>query len=177
MKKGVLLLILGLVCTSVSHSGAVEAQMLEYGIFSGGNKLAFKDTRSPNGKVLLGGPVKLEKQTSNIPARLNLEFGVRFVISDASVEAPVRLHLVYLFPPINHLGSGKQSNRYEVDVTVKPKDKNSFMLWDLTEASELVPGQWTFQIFHDNRKLLEQNFHLVSEKRAYVVPYHWFRNS
>jgi hypothetical protein len=31
-------------------------------------------------------------------------------------------------------------------------------MWTFTEPSELVPGDWTFQVFKDGEKILEKKF-------------------
>src|SRR5258705_10177412 len=81
------------------------AEIIEYGIYSGGHERSVADTNAPSGKLLLGVPVKLEKQTSRIPARLKSQFGFRFVVHGEPVGAAVRLNFRYLFPEMKDQAS------------------------------------------------------------------------
>src|SRR5438128_1719388 len=108
-------------------TGAVAAQLppaeiLEYGIYSGGHQESIANTNAPTGQVLLGGQVRLEKKTDQIPARLKSKFGFRFVVHGQPGDAPLRLHLVYLFPEMQDPISGQKLKRFEADVLAKLED-------------------------------------------------------
>jgi hypothetical protein len=146
--------------------GAVAAQrpaaeILEYGIYSGGHKESVPDTNAPTGQLLIGGPVRLEKKTDQIPAKLKTKFGFRFVVHSQPENAQVKLHFVYLFPEMKDPNSDQKLKRYETDAFAKAEDKNPQMLWDFTEPHELVAGEWTFQVFRGEDKLLEKKFEVV----------------
>jgi hypothetical protein len=137
------------------------AEILEYGIYSGGHQESVANTNAPTGQVLLGGPVRLEKKTDQIPAKLKSKFGFRFVVHGQPDDAPVKLHIVYLFPEMKDPTSGQKLKRFEADVFAKLEDKKPQMLWDFTEPHELVTGEWTFQVFRGEDKLLEKKFEVV----------------
>ena len=54
--------------------------------------------------------------------------------------------------------SGKKSRRFDADCHGKPEDKNDGIMWTFTEPSELVSGEWTFQVFLGQEKILEKKF-------------------
>jgi len=112
--------------------------------------------------VLLGGPVKLEKQTAVIPAKLKIKFGFGFVVHGQPEDGAVRLHLVYLFPEMRDPASDKRMDRFETTVFAKPEDQTLQMLWDFTEPYELVSGEWSFQVFRGETKILEKKFDVVT---------------
>src|SRR4051812_21497207 len=82
-----------------------DAEIIEYGIYSGGHERSVTDTNAPSGKLLLGGPVKLEKQTTRIPAKLKSKFGFRFVVHGEPAGAAVKLRFRYLFPEMKDQAS------------------------------------------------------------------------
>ncbi|HEY5915155.1 MAG TPA: DUF3859 domain-containing protein [Verrucomicrobiae bacterium] len=136
-------------------------EILGYGIYSGGHQESVADTNAPTGQVLLGGSVRLEKMADQIPAKLKSKFGFRFVVHRQPEGAPVKPHIVYLFPEMTDPASGRKLKSFEGDITAKLEDKNPQMLWDFTEPYELVTGQWTFQVFRGADKLLEKKFEVV----------------
>jgi hypothetical protein len=160
-------IILPFVCLgfiSITAAYAAErpvAEVLEYGIYSGTHEQSVANTNAPTGQVLMGGPVKLQKQTDVIPAKLKSKFGVRFVVHGQPEQGPVRFHLVYLFPEMKDPASGRKIERFEANVSAKPEDPNLQMLWDFTEPYELVAGEWTFQVFRGEAKILEKKFAVV----------------
>jgi hypothetical protein len=105
--------------------------------------------------------VKLEKQTNRIPARLKSKFGFRYVVHGEPAGAPVRLHFRYLFPQIKDQASGKEMNSYDMSAVAKLEDRNPQMLWDFGQPSELVSGEWTFQILLGEQIILEKKFEVV----------------
>ena len=137
------------------------AEIIEYGIYSGGHERSVADTNAPTGRLLLGGPVKLEKQTSRIPARLKSKFGFRFVVHGEPSGAGVRLHFRYLFPEMKDQASGTEMKSYDVSAVAKLEDKNPQMLWDFGEPYELVTGEWTFQVLRGEEIILEKKFEVV----------------
>ena len=57
--------------------------------------------------------------------------------------------------------TGQTYTRFEANISVPLEDKDAAMYYDLTHPWEVVPGKWTFQIFDNDKKLLEEDFSLV----------------
>jgi hypothetical protein len=160
MKTILSILVVGLF--HVTFAGAAErpvAEIVDYGIYTGGQNQAIAETNAPTGLVLQGlSEYRLEKQTTRIPAQLGKQFGFRFVVHDRKEDTKIKLHLVWLYPEITDTASGKKSRRFEADGYGKPEDKSAGIMWTFTEPSELVPGEWTFQVFRGGEKILEKKF-------------------
>ena len=158
---------LSLVCfgltLALQGSSAVQpkAEILDYGIYSGGHDESVRNPDAPTETVLPRGPAKLVKQTDQIPAKLKSKFGFRWVLHGKVTEPPVSLRLVFLFPPMDDPYAGKKVEKWEAAVMAPTEDRNLHMLWDFTEAYELVPGPWTFQVFRGSEKILEKRFDVV----------------
>jgi hypothetical protein len=143
--------------TAVGISQKIE--ILDYGIYtaSGGSSVDADD--SPSGNVLVGRKVKLVKQTEEIPAVLHTKFGFRFIMPEHLKKEQLRI--VYLFPDIKNPSTGQTLNRFDADVSYGGKDGKDEpvgVLYDFSEKWELVPGEWTFQVFHGNQMLLQKKF-------------------
>jgi hypothetical protein len=160
MKTILALFIIGLL--GVTIAGAADrppAEIVDYGVYTGGQNQSIPDVNAPTGQVLKErGMLKLEKQTTRIPAQLGEQFGFRFVIHGKSAGGDIKLHYVWLYPEMTDAASGKKSRQYEADGHGQPGDKSAGMMWTFTGPAELVPGEWIFQVFRDGAKILEQKF-------------------
>jgi hypothetical protein len=160
MKTILLLLFTSLIC--IANARAAErpiAEIVDYGIYTGEENKVIAETNTPTGSVLQGrGISRLVKQTTKIPARLGTQFGFRFVVHDSKKDGEVKLHFVWLYPEITDAATGRKSVRFDGDAHGKPEDRNAGIMWTFTEPSELVPGDWTFQVFKDGEKILEKKF-------------------
>jgi hypothetical protein len=68
------------------------------------------------------------------------------------------LHTVWLYPEITDSKTGRKSKRFDADCHGKPEDRNAGIMWTFTEPSELVSGEWTFQVYRGEEKILEKKF-------------------
>jgi hypothetical protein len=160
MKTILSLIVIGLIRVTVA--GAADrpiAEIVDYGIYTGGQNQAIVETNAPTGLFWQGrGELKLEKQTTKIPARLGTKFGFRFVVHGKKEDGDIQVHFVWLYPEITDKATGKKSKRFEADCHGPPEDRNAGISWTFTEPSELVAGEWTFQVFLGNAKILEKKF-------------------
>jgi hypothetical protein len=135
------------------------AEILDYGIYTGEQNEVILDPSTPTGSVLQGrGVSTLVKQTTKIPAQLGTQFGFRFIVHGKKEDGEIKLHTVWLYPEITDSKTGRKSRRFESDCHGKPEAKNVGIMWTFTEPSELVPGEWTFQVYRGREKILEKKF-------------------
>ena len=105
---------------------------------------------------------RLVEQTLTIPATLNTQLGLQFVIHGSPSGKQVKLRVVSLYPPTTDETTGKTTTQDEVALEVALENgKDAQMLLKLDKQSDLVPGTWTFQVFDHDKKLLEKSFTLV----------------
>ena len=105
---------------------------------------------------------KLLKSTTNVPARVGIRFGFRYEILGTPTNAPITLTMVGTHPPIKNPTTGK----------VETKETYSLRSWigrtytsNSLEESDLVPGDWTLEVWHEGKKLCEQAFLVVPDKK------------
>jgi hypothetical protein len=105
---------------------------------------------------------KLLKSTTNVPARIGIRFGFRYEILGTPSNAPITLTMVGKHPPIKNATTGK----------IETKDTYRLQSWigqtytsnSLDEESNLVPGEWTFEVWYEGKKLCEQSFLIVPDE-------------
>ncbi len=133
----------------VTEAGIYKAQVLTADTNAAGVKLQGLDD------------FKLVKSTTNVPARIGIRFGFRYEILGTPTNAPIILTMVGKHPPIKNPVTGKTETKdtYELRSWIgKTYTSNS-----LDEESDLVPGQWTFEVWHEGKKLCEQSFLVVPD--------------
>lgn len=91
-----------------------------------------------------------------IPAKLGTKFGLRYtLVGKSASESP--LTLLYLTPGVIS-PDGTRHDKFVVTQKLVPDAAQDVMAFEFTEHHEVVPGEWHFLLFQDDRKLLEQRF-------------------
>jgi hypothetical protein len=91
-----------------------------------------------------------------IPAKLGTKFGMRYSLAGKVVnDSP--LTLLYLTPGVV-TPQGMRHDKFVVTQPLVPNAPQDVMAFEFTENYEVVPGEWHFMVFQDDRKLLEQRF-------------------
>jgi hypothetical protein len=138
-------LISGLVHAEVRVQGAVEHGIFvsDYQDFQAGERVL---TRSNQ-------PIE---QTEVIPAKLGTKFGMRYSLA-GKVADDAPLTLLYLTPGVI-TPDGKRHDKFVVTQQLVAGAPQDVMAFEFSEAHEVVPGEWHFMVFQEDRKLLEQRF-------------------
>ncbi|MEA1607692.1 DUF3859 domain-containing protein [Pseudomonas spirodelae] len=140
-----LMLISSLVQAEVRVDGPVE-----HGVFASD----YQDFQAGE-RVLTRSNQQIEP-TEVIPAKLGTKFGMRYTLAGkVATESP--LTLLYLTPGVV-TPDGKRHDKFVVTQKLVPGAPQDVMAFEFTEAHEVVPGEWRFMVFQDDRKLLEQRF-------------------
>jgi len=106
---------------------------------------------------------KLAVGTTSIPAQPKVNFGVRFTVIGAPAKAKVQVKVVWIFPPegVKVPGSGQPLRRAE-DAPNYTIGEVAWATYRFDDPWELVPGKWTVEIWEGDRKLLSQDFTVVT---------------
>ncbi|SEE07452.1 DUF3859 domain-containing protein [Pseudomonas anguilliseptica] len=92
------------------------------------------------------------EQGEVIPAK----FGMRYtLVGKVAEDSP--LTLLYLTPGVV-TPQGTRHDKFVVTQKLVPGAPQDVMAFEFTERHEVVPGEWHFMVFQDDRKLLEQRF-------------------
>lgn len=100
---------------------------------------------------------QLLRRTADIPAKLGLSFGFRYLIQGVpvGVKVPVEFVTLYPHPGIHREGKRLAERRYTMQIAVAVRNFASFQF---DEFEELVPGIWIMEAWTAGRKLGEQRF-------------------
>jgi len=106
--------------------------------------------------------VTLASNTTTVPARIGTKFGVRYRVVGSPNRASVKMTAIVRFPG-EGLRNPKTGERRAQDVTQWTRNIGAVTYngYSFDEGWELVPGTWTYEIWHEGRKLAEQSFTVV----------------
>jgi hypothetical protein len=123
---------------------------VEYGVFASD----YQDFQEGE-RVLTRSNQQIE-QGEVIPAKLGTKFGLRYSLA-GKVAGDSPLTLLYLTPGVT-TPDGKRHDKFVVTQELVLGAPLDVMAYEFTDAHEVVPGEWHFMVFQDDRKLLEQRF-------------------
>jgi len=150
--------------TSFSFAdGQYKAAVTEFGYYRQVTELEReRNIASTSGYVKSGGEVALEKSTQEIPLQLNRLFGFKFRIEGFGDKAAVQLKLVVTHPQITR-PNGSTSNGYSYPVILEAKDGvlENQSGYSIDHNYEMVEGDWVFEYWYNDQKLLSQSFKTV----------------
>ncbi len=132
----------------------------EYGLYTGDDQGCAQDEQGVRRCAQTN--TRHTETTLTVPARLGVQFGVRFWVSGKPDGAKVTLRRVWTFPdpglkspvvsePI------RRRERMET-VTIGGGD---FTTYGFDDLWELVPGEWTLEYWQGDHKLLSKTFVVV----------------
>jgi hypothetical protein len=103
---------------------------------------------------------KLVKTTRDVPAKLGVRFGFRFTVTGEPKGEQVSLKKVTIYPRGGRRvpGTNETITRSESTSTRVLGDPGLYTGYSFDDASELLPGTWTFELWHGDRKLTSQSF-------------------
>jgi hypothetical protein len=102
------------------------------------------------------------KTTTTIPARLCISFGFEYRIVGTPIDAQSGIRMITRFPNQGMRNPETRQTVYQTEAVVdRAVGRQHFRSYTLDKAWELVPGVWTFELWHKNRKLAEQSFTLT----------------
>jgi hypothetical protein len=151
-------------CQAAAAQGDVSAQVAWYGVYTVEQSQAIDDPASPTGKRSITTPVPPTANSARIPGNQGVRFGLSFVLAGpAGAEFTVKE--VYRFPPggMPDKVNGGARPTYE-SVRQATVGKPELMGWSFAAATpeQRVIGDWTFEVWQGDRKLLGQTFTVYS---------------
>nr|WP_298137852.1 DUF3859 domain-containing protein [uncultured Pseudomonas sp.] len=91
-----------------------------------------------------------------VPAKLGTKFGMRYRLAGKTADDSP-LTLLYLTPGVV-TPDGQRHDKFVVVQKLVPEATEDVMAFEFTERHEIVPGEWRFMLFQNDRKLAEQSF-------------------
>lgn len=142
----------------LSASQELDVTNVEYGIFQtraaqgdqGGDRLEFE-----------WGGLQPITETTYVPARVGVKFGLRYNLKGPGSKQPVRVKLLYLTPGLVDPVSGKHQDKIEIVQEISPRARFNVIALQFADEFEIVPGSWHLHVYHEDRRLLEKTFIVV----------------
>jgi hypothetical protein len=110
----------------------------------------------------ISGETKLVRRSNIVPATIGTHFGFRYSIVGNPNGAAVNLRMVGQYPSggAHDQTTGQTLKGWEF-VSPAILGAESYYDYALEQDWELIPGNWTLEIWQGNRKLAEQSFTVV----------------
>lgn len=146
-------------------SAEPSAEILEFGYYEVlGEGQNFEDRSTPSGITQAGPTVKLIQQTDVIPIELNRLFGFRFQLKGFAGKEDIELREVVTHPRIARPGQkGSTSFETKLGVIIRGGELTDYIGYNLNHDYEMVAGEWRFELWYEDKKLLEQKFKTVKD--------------
>jgi hypothetical protein len=133
--------------------------IVDAGIYTVATGEETADPNVPTGTIATPTTATLVEATTGIPGRRGLEFGFRYEIVGAPAGAEVALDFVILYPPPGLIDPADPEPVLASRFT-RPKQIGEaiYLGYGFEDNWEIVPGEWTFEIWYDGAKLAERRF-------------------
>ena len=157
-----LLLVCGVAAAQAQRIEAVD--ILAAGIYEPGKLKTIEDPSISTGERHEA-VATLKKRTTVIPARNNTSFGVTVMIYGRPHGKVVPVRIVWHYPePGLHNPDTGITKRVDDYIERKALGEETKFYWVLGDDWVLVPGEWTIEIYDQDRLLASQSFTLVKDE-------------
>jgi hypothetical protein len=150
--------------TPADQPRELKAHVFQFGIYKAVRKGQIKDSPETNtGKVVRKPTLEHEKTTDRIPLLQDTYFGYQFRLFNLPPEAMIKpvmeLRKVLIHPEMT-LPDGSTTTGWDhpFKARVETQQVLGFDGYGFNEDYELVEGDWIFQIWYKDRKLIERKF-------------------
>jgi hypothetical protein len=145
----------------------LKAQVFQFGIYKAEKKGRIGESSDTNtGKVIRKPVLEHVKMADHVPLEKDIYFGFQYRLWNLPTEAMVKpimeLRSVLIHPEMT-LPDGSKSTGWDRPVRgiVKSQQVIGFDGYAFNEDYELVEGDWVFQIWYQDQKLVERKFATV----------------
>ncbi|MCP3930555.1 MAG: DUF3859 domain-containing protein [Bacteroidetes bacterium] len=102
----------------------------------------------------------IDQQTEIIPLKIGTRFGARYLIEGQPKGRRIQLQHAGIHPELSNPSTGKTFTNYKYSISAKIGEINTIG-YTFDHDWELVPGKWTFQVFYQNKVVLEKQFTVI----------------
>jgi uncharacterized protein DUF3859 len=152
-----------LMTTSATHAQIPQIDHIdftEYGIYTVDREIQGRDALGINKAAALN--VRHAATMRTIPAQIGTTFGFRYTLMGKPFDAPVDLRKIVIFPAPGIIPYPSARPIAQDEFTLHTNiGQTSYASYTLEDSFELVPGAWTIEIWHGNRKLATQSFKVI----------------
>jgi hypothetical protein len=129
--------------------------LIDYGVYETVSKRWELAPNTAVGKIQIVKDKKLLQETDYIPGSAGTEFGIRYIVDGKQEGEDISILVRVLHSTLIERRIVSHANEW---VRAGKIGSPTFDGWKFNSDSELIPGNWTIQIFHEGRKLAEKTF-------------------
>jgi len=163
MIRAALLCVMSLFLCQAAMAQSVSGRVVWYGVYTVSKSQEIKDPTSPTGSRFVSTPVAPTQNASQIPGK-QLRFGMSYVLNGKR-GSQVTVKHVYRFPApgMPDTATGGPRTTYEF-VRKDNIGEPVLMGWSFDGATpeQIVLGEWIFEVWTGNRKVVEKHLTVVS---------------
>lgn len=165
LMAGLMMVALALSAQAIEEMKVTAANVIAYGKFESKNDRKLSDATSdaPRADAITG--AYFTDITKDIDAKLGDSFGLRFILHGPRSRT-AHLKAVIHFPEgglVSPRGRVYETSTEYFDV---PHGKEAMYGYGFDEPWELVPGEWTFEIWNYGHKIIERQFNVTVNQAA-----------
>lgn len=105
--------------------------------------------------------LRLDQRTDAVPAALEVEFGVRYRVTDLPTRDPISIRRVWRLPAPGFHPPGKPPVHRMERIDRTPADRPIHATYGFDDEWELITGEWVLEFWHGETKLGEQRFVVI----------------
>ena len=143
--------------TGAAHAQTVsKVELQECGVYERKVEQREDDAQSASGKRTIVQDQRLVNETNRVPGRVGVHFGCQVVLQGTPAKGLATFRAVLRFPPGARREEVSGSQAYNIG-------EAGHVGYTFGSADALAYGEWTLQIWVDERKLAEKTFFVGPE--------------
>ena len=137
------------------------AQVIERGYYELGKTKTISDSSISTGQRTEA-TATLKQSAARIEVENGTVLGFSFIVKGQPREGNVTMRVIWRYPDpgMKNPATGKTKYTDEYDTPVAMNSKQTFY-WSVGDPWQQVPGIWTCEIWHGQRRVVRQDFEVV----------------
>lgn len=143
------------------------AETLAFGVFTSYGKdsttLSATDDAPPVDSVK---SYRFREFTNRIPMQIGTEFGIEYQINTRPKGRPINISTVIIFPEPGLIRPGGKTYKKSTETKRTSIGKGHLHGYGFDEDWELVPGEWIFEVWYKNARLVKKSFTIYDPEKV-----------
>jgi len=146
---------------SAALEQGLQIEFTDYGVYAVDRKIHDRDSLGIN--TATGSNIRHTATLRTIPAQIGTTFGFQFRIVGKPYDAPIDLRGVVKFPSPGMIVPSSTTPVAQDQFKIQTRiGEPAYFSYTIEDSFELVPGVWTMEIWHGDRRLGAQTFTLTN---------------
>ena len=146
---------------SAALEQGLQIEFTDYGVYAVDRKIRDRDSLGIN--TATGSNIRHTATLRTIPAQIGTTFGFQFRIVGKPYDAPIDLRGVVKFPSPGMIVPSSTTPVAQDQFKIQTRiGEPVYFSYTIEDSFELVPGVWTMEIWHGDRRLGAQTFTLTN---------------